>query len=47
MLNIDINEKLSVSDAGDKSPKVVPPVTDQNKTAAFNDSSISEKNSEA
>ena len=47
MLNIDITEWLNVSDVGDKFPKVVPPETDQNKTAAFDDFSMSEKNSEA
>ena len=34
-------------DVGDKFPKVVPPETEQNKTAVFNDFSMSEKNSEA
>ena len=33
-----------MSNIGDKIPKVVPPETDQNKTAVFNDSSTSEKN---
>ena len=47
MLNISINEGLNVSDVSDKFQKVVPPETDQNKTAAFNDLSMSEKNSEA
>ena len=47
MLNIDINEGLNVSNVGDKFPKLVPPETDQNKAAVFNDSSTSEKNSEA
>ena len=47
MLNIDINEGLNVSNVGDKFPKLVPPETDQNKTAIFNDSSTSGKNSEA
>ena len=44
MLNIDFNESLNVSNVGDKFPKLVPPETDQNKTAVFNDSSKSEKN---
>ena len=47
MLDIDINEGLNVSNIGDKFPKLVPPETDQNKTAVFNDSSTFEKNSEA
>ena len=47
VLNIDINKGLNVSNIGDKFLKVVPPETDQNKTAVFNDSSMSEKNSEA
>ena len=47
MLNIAINEGLNVSNVGDKIPKLVPPETDQNKTAVFNDYSTSEKNSEA
>ena len=47
MLDIDVNEGLNVSNVGDKFPKLVPPETDQNKTAVFNDSSTSEKNSEA
>ena len=46
-LNVDINDGLNVSNVGDKFPKVVPPETDQNKTAVFNDSSMSEKNSKA
>ena len=36
-----------MSNIGDKIPKVVPPETDQNKTAVFNDSSTSEKNLDA
>ena len=36
-----------MSDVGDKLSKVVPPETDQNKTAVFNNSSMSESNSEA
>ena len=36
-----------MSNVDDKFPKVAPPETDQNKTAVFNDSSTSEKNSEA
>ena len=47
MLNIDINEGLNVSNVGNKFPKLVPPETDQNRAAVFNDSSTSEKNSEA
>ena len=47
MLNIDITEGLNVSNVGDKFSKLVPPETDQNKTAVFNYSSTSEKNSEA
>ena len=47
MLNIDINEGLNVFNVGDKFPKLVPPETDQNKNAIFNDSSTSGKNSEA
>ena len=38
MLNTDINEGLNVSNVGDKFPKLVPPETDQNKTAVLNDS---------
>ena len=38
MLNIDINEGLNVFNVGDKFPKLVPPETDQNKTAVLNDS---------
>ena len=44
VLNVGINEGLTVSTVGDKFPKVVLPETDQNKTAVFNDSSMSEKN---
>ena len=44
VLKVDINEGLNGSNVGDKFPKVVPPETDQNKTAVFNDSSMSEKN---
>ena len=47
MLDIDINDGLNVSNVGDKFPKLVPPETDQNKTAVINDSSTSEKYSEA
>ena len=47
MSNIDIDEGLNVCNVGDKFPKLVPPETDQNKTAIFNDSSTSGKNSEA
>ena len=47
MLDIDINEGLNVFNIGDKFPKLVPPETDQNKTAVFNNSSKFEKNSEA
>ena len=43
VLNVDFNKGLNVSNVGDKFPKVVPPETDQNKTAVFNDSSMSEK----
>ena len=44
VLNVDINEGLNVSNVGNKFPKVVLPETDQNKTALFNDPSVSEKN---
>ena len=44
VLNVGINEGLTVSTVGDKFPKVVLPETDQNKTAVFNDSSMSDKN---
>ena len=47
VLNIDTNEGLNVSNIGDNFPKAVLPETDQNETAVFNDSSTSEKNSEA
>ena len=47
ILIIDINEGFNVSNVGDKFPKLVPLETDQYKTAVFNDSSMSEKNSEA
>ena len=47
VLNIDVTIVLNVPDVGDKFPKVVPPETDQNTTAVFNDFSMSEKNSEA
>ena len=43
VLNVDFNKGLNVSNVGDKFPKVVPPEADQNKTAEFNDSSMSEK----
>ena len=43
MLNIDITEGLHVSNVGDKFSKLVPPETDQNKTAVFNYSSTSKK----
>ena len=43
VLNVDFYKGLNVSNVGDKFPKVVPPETDQNKTAVFNDSSMSEK----
>ena len=44
MLNIDINDGLNVSNVGDKFPSIVSPETGQNKTAVFNDSTMSEKN---
>ena len=44
VFNIDINEELNVSDAGDKFPKVFLPEADQNKTAAFKDFILSKKN---
>ena len=44
MFNIDINEELNVSDAGDKFPKVFLPEADQNKTAAFKDFILSKNN---
>ena len=47
VLNIDINEGLNVSNVGDKFPKVVLSEKDHNKIAVFNDSSTSEKKSEA
>ena len=47
MFNIDVTIVLNVPDVGDKFPKVVPPETDQNTAAVFNDFSMSEKNSEA
>ena len=47
ILSIDITEGLNVSNEGDKFTKLVPPETDQIKTAVFNDSSMSKKNSEA
>ena len=46
MLNIDIDEGLNVSNVGDKFPKFIPPETDQNKAAVFNDSFTSQENSE-
>ena len=47
VLKVGINEGLNGSNVGDKFPKVVPPETDQNKTAVFNDSSMSERDSKA